>query len=230
VFDYGVTDDGIWYYAMELLEGVTLHDLVRDGGCVPVDRALAIAHQVARALAEAHARGIVHRDVKPENIFITHAGDEPDFVKVLDFGIAKVYSEVRGSTLTRTGAVFGTPAYLSPEAARGQPTSARSDVYGVGAILYFMLTGRPPLEATNLVGLLMAHMNQTVPPLESYSGANVPTEVSGLVMRCLSKQAEDRYADAGELASGISQLILGRGNCTAGQVALGGVGVPEEGS
>jgi eukaryotic-like serine/threonine-protein kinase len=175
---------------------------------MPTERALSIAHQVARALAEAHARGIVHRDIKPENIFITHAGDEPDFVKILDFGIAKVIGEARGATLTRTGAVFGTPAYISPEAARGLPTSARSDVYGVGAVIYYMLTGKPPFVAANLPEVLFAHMQQPVPALDSHAGIEVSEEVSSLVMRCLSKAAEQRYSDASELAAELSKLIV----------------------
>ncbi len=119
VFDYGVTEDGIWYYAMELLEGQTLFELIRLTQRLEVKRALYIAHQVTRALAEAHSRGIVHRDIKPENVFITQAGGEPDFVKVLDFGIAKLSHEAVNVSLTRTGAIFGTPTYMSPEAANG---------------------------------------------------------------------------------------------------------------
>jgi eukaryotic-like serine/threonine-protein kinase len=207
VFDYGVTDDGIWYYAMELLDGVTLFELVRDAGPLAVERALLIGHQIARALAEAHARGIVHRDIKPENIFVTRAGDEPDFVKVLDFGIAKVIGEARGATLTQTGAVFGTPAYISPEAAQGQTTSARSDVYGVGAVLYFMLVGKPPFVAASPAEVLLAHISQPVPALDSHPNVVVPTDVSSLVMRCLSKDAMARFADSGELAADLAKLV-----------------------
>jgi serine/threonine-protein kinase len=207
VFDYGVTDDGIWYYAMELLAGATLFDLVRDNGPIALERALLIAHQVARALAEAHARGIVHRDVKPENIFVTRAGDEPDFVKVLDFGIAKVCGEARGAILTQTGAVFGTPAYISPEAAQGKPTSARSDVYGVGAVLYYMLAGRPPFIAASPAEVLLAHITQPVPPLESHTNVMVPADASVLIMRCLEKNPEKRFSDAGELATDLAQLV-----------------------
>lgn len=208
VFDYGVTDDGIWYYAMELLEGITLQQLVRDHGPLPLARALPIAHQTARALAEAHARGIVHRDIKPENIAVTQAGNEPDFVKVLDFGLAKVCEETRGATLTQTGAVFGTPAYISPEAAQGKTTSRRSDVYGVGGILYFMLTGHPPFEAANSAEVLMAHIGQPVPPLNSHPNIVVPADVSALVMRCLEKDPEDRFSDASVLAAELAQVIM----------------------
>jgi serine/threonine-protein kinase len=207
VFDYGVTDDGIWYYAMELLDGMTLYDLVHKDGPVTLTRALLIAHQVARALAEAHTRGIVHRDVKPENIFVTRAGDEPDFVKVLDFGIAKVRGEARGSTLTQTGAVFGTPAYISPEAAQGKVTSSRSDVYGVGAVLYFMLAGRPPFVAASPAEVLLAHITQPAPTLDSLN-VKVPAPVSALVMRCLEKDPEKRYGDASALATELAELVI----------------------
>lgn len=214
VFDYGVTDDGIWYYAMELLEGATLFDLVREHGPIDVPRALLIGHQTARALAEAHARGIVHRDIKPENIFVTRAGDEPDFVKVLDFGIAKIYGEAQGATLTQTGAVFGTPAYISPEAARGQATSTRSDVYGLGAVLYYMLSARPPFESTNPAEVILAHAMQPVTPLDSYPHLCIPKDISALVMRCLAKDPSNRFADAGVLAAELAKLVTIHSNPT----------------
>jgi len=207
IFDYGVTEDGIWYYAMELLEGVTLFELVRNEGALPIQRALPIAHQIARALAEAHARGIVHRDVKPENIFITRAGDEPDFAKILDFGIAKVYGDARGVTLTRTGAVFGTPAYISPEAARGQITSSRSDVYGLGAVLYYVLAGHPPFVSQNPTDVLMAHVSCPPPPLSAITTVAIPPDIDQFVLRCLEKAPEQRFADASEAAIQLSALV-----------------------
>ncbi len=206
VFDYGVTEDGIWYYAMELLEGMTLQELVRQEQQLAVARVLHIAHQVARALAEAHARGIIHRDVKPENIFVTRAGDEPDFVKVLDFGIAKMVHDAQNVTLTHTGAVFGTPAYMSPEAARGQVADARSDVYGVGCTIYFMLTGHPPFTGHSAAEVVLAHAQQPVPPLRLLDGVNAPAALSAVVLRCLAKLPEDRYRDAGELANVLAEL------------------------
>jgi eukaryotic-like serine/threonine-protein kinase len=207
VFDYGVTEDGIWYYAMELLEGQTLADLVRSEGRLPVARALHIAHQVARALAEAHARGIFHRDVKPENVFITRAGDEPDFAKVLDFGIAKLSQETAAGTLTRTGSIFGTPAYLSPEAARGKATDARSDVYSLGAVIYFMLAGQAPFQAANSTELLLAHIHQSPPSLRDQPDLAVGEKVDGLVLRCLEKEPERRFADAADLGHALGDCL-----------------------
>jgi hypothetical protein len=206
VFDYGVTEDGIWYYAMELLEGQTLFELVKSVKRLDVRRALYIAHQASRALAEAHGLGIVHRDIKPENIFVAQAGGETDFVKVLDFGIAKLSHEAANVSLTRTGAIFGTPTYMSPEAANGRPMDARSDVYGMGAVLYCMIAGHPPFQSANATELLMAHVNTPATPLKSLDELDVPAEVDALVMRCLAKDPDDRFSDAGELAQAIERV------------------------
>jgi serine/threonine-protein kinase len=203
VFDYGVTEDGIWYYAMELLEGQTLFELVRESKPLPVQRALHIVDQVSRALAEAHAHGIVHRDVKPENVFITHAGGEHDFVKVLDFGIAKLSREAASTSITRTGAIFGTPTYMSPEAAKGMPMDTRSDVYGLGAVLYCLLSGHPPFQSANATELLMAHVTKPPIPLREIAELAVPRAVDELVLRCLAKDPADRFPDAGHVAQAI---------------------------
>jgi hypothetical protein len=206
VFDYGVTEDGIWYYAMELLEGQTLFELVRSNQRLSVSRALHIAHQATRALAEAHSQGIVHRDIKPENVFITQAGGEPDFVKVLDFGIAKLSHEAANVSLTRTGAIFGTPTYMSPEAANGRPMDPRSDVYGMGAVMYCMLAGHPPFQSANATELLLAHVNTPPSPLNELPGLEVSPDVDALVLRCLAKNPADRFSDAGQLAQAIDRL------------------------
>ncbi len=202
VFDYGVTDDGIWYYAMELLEGCNLAELIDRECRLPLTRALHIGQQLARALAEAHEQGIVHRDVKPENVFITRAGNEPDFVKVLDFGIAKLTDATGTPTLTATGSIFGTPAFMSPEAAAGRPSDARSDIYSFGAVLFFMLTGRPPFESESPGELMMLHISAEAPAVAEH-GATVPDPVDALVRRCLAKSPDDRFANASELASAL---------------------------
>ena len=161
VFDYGVTDDGLQYYAMELLSGVDMATLVEREGALPPARALLLIGQASRALAEAHDHGIVHRDIKPENLFVTSLGGEPDFVKVLDFGIAKV--SAGDTTMTSAGSVLGTPAFISPEVATGLPADARSDVYALGAVLYFLLSGCRPFEAASIGAMLVAHISE--PPV-----------------------------------------------------------------
>jgi serine/threonine-protein kinase len=206
IFDFGATDDGLWYYVMEWLEGETLDALVKREGPLDAARALHLAEQAARALGEAHARGIVHRDVKPSNLFVTPLGGERDFVKVLDFGVARLLAEASGThtSLTETGAIVGTPAYLSPEAILEGDVRPGADVYALGAVLYFMLTGRAPFEtegAGNL-GLLVAHLSAMPEPPSSRRP--VPGELEAVVMRCLAKAPEDRYADGATLAAALA--------------------------
>ncbi len=203
VFDFGATDDGITYYAMELLVGETLVELVAREGPLPAARAVYLVAQASRALAEAHARGLVHRDVKPENLFVTVAGGEPDFVKVLDFGIVRREAEAASDNLTKTGSIAGTPAYLAPEVVRGEAATARADVYALGAVLYFLLTGRHAFTGDSVVALLLAQLNDPVTPPSVVLGRPVAADLEALVMRCLSKDPLARPADAGELADAL---------------------------
>ncbi len=206
VFDYGVTEDGLWYYVMELLEGETLADHVARLGPLPPARAVHIVGQAARALGEAHEKGIVHRDVKPENLFLTALGGEHDFVKVIDFGIAKVQN-VDGK-MTDTGSLLGTPAYMSPEMAMGLTADARSDVYALGAVLYFLLCGKPPFEAESAGALIFAHVNQAVMPPSQNLGRPLPGDVEAVAMRALAKDPNERYASAAELALALAACTL----------------------
>ena len=202
IYDHGVTEDGLWYYAMELLSGEDLGTLVRRVGPLPPARALYLARQVARALAEAHAHGIIHRDVKPENLFITTLGGEADFVKVLDFGIAKI-DRADSSNLTTTGFVAGTPAYVAPEVAVGSSADARADVYGIGGTLYFALTGTIPFKSANPRELFYKHLRE---PLESPSnriGRELPADIERIVLKAMSKRPEDRYEHAGEMVEAL---------------------------
>lgn len=215
LMDYGSTPEGIWYYAMELLSGVDLRALVKREGPLPPARALHLLRQACASLAEAHRRGLVHRDIKPENLFVTTLGDTQDFVKVLDFGIvgfagttappAKAF-ESEGA-LTVAGGLVGTPHYISPEAARGQATDARSDVYGLGAVLYFALVGRPPFEAPAEWVLLRKHVEETPTPpsqvLAARGGAALPADLEAVVLRCLHKDPAARYASAEELGAAL---------------------------
>jgi len=217
VFDYGTTEDGLWYYVMELLEGETLAEHVSRLGPLAPARAIHIVGQAARALGEAHEQGIVHRDVKPENLFLTSLGGEHDFVKVLDFGIAKVESaEV---TMTDTGAMLGTPAYISPEVAMGNPADARSDVYGLGTVLYFLLCGKPPFDAESAGAVMFAHVHERPVVPSRVLGRQLPTDVEAVVMRALEKDPADRYATAAELALALSSCTLA-GSWTFGDATL----------
>jgi serine/threonine-protein kinase len=206
VFDYGVTEDGLWYYVMELLEGETIGDHVLRLGPLPPARAVHMVGQAARALAEAHERGIVHRDVKPENLFLTSLGGEHDFVKVIDFGIAKVQSG--DLKMTDTGSLLGTPAYMSPEMAMGLSADARSDVYALGAVLYYLLSGKPPFEADNAGALIFAHVNQRVIPPSETLGRSLPPDVEAVVMRALEKDPQVRYASAAEMALALASCTM----------------------
>jgi serine/threonine-protein kinase len=206
VFDYGVTEDGLWYYVMELLQGETLAEHVTRLGPLPPARAVHIVGQAARALAEAHERGIVHRDVKPENLFLTSLGGEHDFVKVIDFGIAKVQSV--DLKMTDTGSLLGTPAYMSPEMAMGLSADARSDVYALGAVLYYLLSGKPPFEAENAGALIFAHVNQRVVPPSTTLGRLLPPDVEAVAMRALEKDPQVRYATAAEMALALASCTM----------------------
>ncbi|MFO7567165.1 MAG: serine/threonine-protein kinase [Enhygromyxa sp.] len=237
VYDFGLTPEGLWYYAMELLEGETVAELVTREGPLSIARALGLVHQAARALREAHERGVVHRDVKPENLFVSAPAGERDFVRVLDFGVATIAAEAarldRGPTeplgLARAAAdsmpdapvdpptdpgfgarverAVGTPLYISPEAARGRPTDARADIYGLGGVLYFMLTARPPFIERNTAALLRAHVEQRPTPPSVLLSGSLPDYVEKLVLRCLEKDPNDRYPDAGALIRAIELCL-----------------------
>src|SRR5262249_26616633 len=154
------SDDGVWFIAMEHLEGVDLTTLVDDVGPLPSDRALRLVRQACAALAEAHDAGVIHRDVKPDNLFVCRMGDEPDFLKVLDFGIASGEGAEASAPVTRAGWVHGPPAYMSPEVCNGQRADARSDIYSLGAVLYFLLTAPPPFTAKSAAAVMIAHVHE----------------------------------------------------------------------
>jgi eukaryotic-like serine/threonine-protein kinase len=207
VFDYGITDDGLTYYAMEFLRGSNLVELVHREGPLPTERAVFLLTQAARALAEAHGRGMVHRDVKPENLFVTNAGGEQDFIKVLDFGIVRRQND-DDKQLTQTGSIAGTPAYIAPEVVRGEAITAAADVYGLGAVLYFLLTGRAPFEGQTAVALLLAHLNEPVKSPSLVLGKTIAPDVENLILRCLSKTTAERPADGRALAEELANTSV----------------------
>jgi hypothetical protein len=217
VFDYGVTEDGLWYYVMELLKGETLAQHVARLGPLPPARAIHILGQAARALAEAHEHGIVHRDVKPDNLFLTSLGGEHDFVKVLDFGIARDLSS--DAAMTGTGWVMGTPAYMSPEVAMGETADARSDVYALGEVLYFLLCGRPPFQADNVGALIFAQVHERVVSPSRILGRQLPADVESVVFKALQKDPCARFQTAAEFALALSDCTMA-GKWTFGDAAL----------
>jgi serine/threonine protein kinase len=204
VLDFGVTASGIAYLVMELLRGFTLRELVRQQGAVPLARCVEIMLPVCRALAEAHAAGIVHRDVKPENVFL-HQTPRGEVVKVLDFGIAKLLADAEQPDVTQSRGLVGTPFYLAPERVKGEAYDGRSDVYSVGIILYALLSGRMPFPFARDQPLLVAacmHVNEVPAPLPD----PVPEAAARLVMRALVKDPAQRPG-ARELADGLAALL-----------------------
>jgi serine/threonine protein kinase len=194
IFDFGETEDGLLYIAMELLEGKPLQKVLSEEHQVSVKRALHIIEQVSKSLREAHSKGIVHRDLKPDNIFLQAVGEDADYAKVLDFGVAKVAEgDGQQKTLTKAGSIFGTPKYMSPEQSRGTEIDARSDIYALGIILYEMLCGRVPFNAENPLGILIKHIQEAPPPFQEVRpDLVIPEQVELFVHRLLAKQADQR--------------------------------------
>jgi tRNA A-37 threonylcarbamoyl transferase component Bud32 len=205
IFDYGRTPDGIFYYAMEYLEGMNLDDLVRRFGPLSEARLVYILSQVCDALAEAHALGLVHRDIKPANIFLTCRGGMHDFVKVLDFGLVKALDSNDTAHLTSPNAIVGTPLYLAPEVVEHQDmVDARSDVYALGAVGYYLLTGTPVFTGKNVMETCMKHVKEPPEPPSVRRGKPVSPALEELLLRCLSKSMAERPADAVALRSALA--------------------------
>jgi serine/threonine-protein kinase len=172
IFDYGRADDGTFYYVMEFLPGMSLAELVRRYGAMPAARALHLMKHACDALQEAHEVGLVHRDIKPANIFAAVRGGMFDVAKLLDFGLAKPLADADAAQLTQEGSITGSPMFMSPEQAIGdRDPDARSDVYAVGSVLYFLLTGRPPFDDENPMKVLIAHAHEQPTPLATQFGS-----------------------------------------------------------
>jgi serine/threonine protein kinase len=205
IFDYGRTPEGVFYYAMEYLDGTNLDDLVRRYGPLPEARVVYLLKQVCGALAEAHATGLVHRDVKPANVFLTRRGGLHDFVKVLDFGLVKV-ADAREANLTSANTVTGTPLYLSPEGiSRPDSVGPPADVYALGAVAYYLLVGQPVFDGKSVVEICMKHINEEPTP-PSARGASVSPELEHLLLKCLAKSPDSRPPNAGALLAALEDL------------------------
>jgi serine/threonine-protein kinase len=206
VYDYGHAADGTFFYVMEYLPGLTLEQLVERHGPLPANRTVHFLRQVCGALREAHAIGLIHRDLKPGNVMVCERGGQHDTAKLLDFGLViPLGGSSVSEKLTQEGAIAGTPAYMAPEQASGQEAlDARSDIYSVGALAYFLLTGRPPFAGRSAVKVLAAHLYEAPAPLTKYR-TDVPAELEAVVMRCLAKTPAERFPDA----SGLERALAG---------------------
>jgi len=202
IFDFGRTQDGVFYYAMELLEGASLQTLVDRYGPLPAGRAVHILSRAAEALAEAHQKGLVHRDVKPDNIMLCERGGIPDVVKVLDFGLVKEVESAPDPRLSGVDTVRGTPLYMAPEALTNpDAVDGRSDLYALGAVGYFLLTGRSVFGGT-MIEVLAHHLHSAPPPL----GDDVDPALAAVIRKCLAKEPSARFGSANELVDALGEL------------------------
>jgi serine/threonine-protein kinase len=206
IMDFGQSPEGLVYIAMEFLDGKDLGEMVRAKGAMEWVQARSIVLQICRALRAAHDKGIVHRDMKPENIFLIQREGQPHFVKILDFGIAKVMGlDPNGPRLTRTGMIFGTPEYMAPEQAEGKDTDHRADIYAVGCILYHLITGQTPFVAESFMTMLTKHlMEEPVPPSARRPDLAITPEMDALVLKALEKDRDKRWQSMDELFEAVS--------------------------
>ncbi len=208
IHDFGSIPGGDPYIVMERLDGETLTERLKRGA-LSLEDTVKVASQIASALGAAHARGIIHRDLKPDNVFIVPSSGEDSSVKVLDFGVAKVHGT--GSTLTKTGMVFGTPHYMSPEQSAGHPVDARTDVYALGIMIYEMCTGSVPFQAETFMGVLTQHMFEApIPPTERLPGDTEVATLEPVVLRALAKRPADRYPNMEELGFDLERIGMGQ--------------------
>ena len=206
VFDYGRTADGTFYYVMEYLPGHNLGELVEGHGPLPEARVVYLLRQVCDALAEAHGQGLIHRDLKPANIFCAYRGGIFDVAKLLDFGLAKPLTDATDSGLTQAGSITGSPLYMSPEQSMGSAEiDIRSDIYSLGAVMYYMATGEPPFSYPQPIKVMVAHASEDPRPPRELN-PNISIELEDIILRCLEKQPEDRFQDVRTLREMLLQV------------------------
>ena len=200
IYDYGRTEDGTFYYVMEYLPGMSLQDLISGYGPIPAGRLVYLLRQACAGLAEAHSLGIIHRDLKPANIFVALRGGEADVAKILDFGLVKLTADPEAPDLTTDRSVSGTPAFMAPEQATGDRSiDARADIYALGAIAYFALTGRPPFDGPTAMAVMIAQVRDPVVP-PSQVREDLPEDLERVILRCLAKNPDERYPNVRALA------------------------------
>ena len=193
LYDFGVADDGRFYYVMELLDGISLQALVGDSGPLAPGRAVHVLSQMCESLHEAHERGLVHRDLKPSNVMVCRVALKFDFVKVLDFGLAKTIGDAGLTQLTMAGTTTGTPGYMAPEIALSEDSiDRRADIYALGCVAYFLLTATTVFEEENPTRMALLHVQQAPDPPSTRISTAIPPELERLVMQCLSKRPADR--------------------------------------
>jgi serine/threonine protein kinase len=210
ISDFGETPDGRAFFVMEYLDGEDLKVCIKRRHVLPWNEGKTILLQVCAALSAAHKAGVVHRDLKPDNIFLIARQGMPNFVKVLDFGLAKILNEPNAKKLTKTGIIVGTPAFLSPEQVKGDPIDHRADIYALGLIMYRMLCGRLPFKAKSVVEMLRKHLLEApLPPSEMRPDANIPIRANEVVLRALAKKPEGRFDSMEEMGRAIAAVDSG---------------------
>jgi serine/threonine-protein kinase len=205
VYDFGASDDGVFFIAMELLDGLDLEALVLRGGPLHPARVIHLARQICASLNEAHQAGIVHCDVKPANVYIAMVGGELDFVKVLDFGLARVLVGPGATTMVES--IRGTPAFMAPEIVRGERVGPESDIYALGALLYYMLTATTMFRGLGFHEMVVAQLDTMPEPPSKRLGTMVPADLERVVMRCLTKERGKRYATAKDLDDALARCV-----------------------
>ncbi len=215
ITDFGLDDDGGVYMVMEWLDGTTIREILNEGP-MPREQALDLAAQTASGLASAHSIGVVHRDVKPENLMVIEGKDGSPLLKILDFGVAKVVGREL-EKLTRTGTIVGTPAYMSPEQARGEAVDARSDVYSLGCVIYELFTGEPPFTSSSVMEVVLMHVDaEPTLPSAFAPKRQIPAALDKVIMRCLAKDPTERYSSMAELRTELLDLADGKRALPAG--------------
>lgn len=207
IYDYGRANDGSFYYVMELLDGLDLEEYVKRFGPMAAPRVVRILRDVCDSLAEAHQAGLTHRDIKPRNIFLSRLGLTFDYAKVLDFGLVKS-KHVTETQLTGVGLAAGTPAYMAPEMALGKPVDGRADIYGLGCVAYWLLTGCHVFTATTAVAMAMEHVQSDPPPMRDRTELEVPEPLEAVVRKCLEKDPRNRPQSAREVSRSLASLPL----------------------